>query len=89
MASTIIWTCGEMLLLPALVSQAGTLSPPARRGAYMGLYTVALNVTVIFGPWIGTGLLEHAGSRALWFTCFFAALASAAMLWRVPEHRAA
>jgi predicted MFS family arabinose efflux permease len=87
MASTIIWTCGEMLLLPALVSQAGTLSPPARRGAYMGLYTVALNVTVIFGPWIGTGLLERAGPRALWFTCFFAALASAAMLWRVPEHR--
>jgi MFS family permease len=85
LGSTIVWTCGEMLLLPALVSQAGTLSPPARRGSYMGLYTVALNVTVILGPWIGTGLLEHAGPRVLWLGCLAAGLLSAALLWRVRE----
>lgn len=85
--ATVIWTGGEMLLLPALVSQATGLAPPARRGAYMGLYTVALNLTVILGPWLGTGLLEHGGAPSLWLACFGAGLLSAALLWRVPERR--
>ncbi len=84
-ASTVIWTFGEMLLLPALVSQAGELAPAARRGEYMGLYTVALNLTVILGPWAGTALLDHAGPTNLWLACFAAGLLSAVMLWRVRD----
>jgi MFS family permease len=88
-ASTVVWTFGEMLLLPALVAQAGQLAPPARRGAYMGVYGLALNLTVVLGPWLGTSLLDYAGPAVLWGSCLLAGLASAAMFWRVRETAAA
>ncbi|MEO8505326.1 MAG: MFS transporter, partial [Acidobacteriota bacterium] len=82
---TVLWTFGEMLLLPALVTQAGVLAPPERRGEYMGAYGLGINLTAVLGPWVGMGLLEHHGARTLWTWCLVAGLLSAGLMWRVRE----
>ena len=54
-----------MLLLPALVTQAGVLAPTTHVGEYIGAYGLGINLTAVLGPWIGTSLLEHREPHAV------------------------
>src|SRR5262249_27409495 len=45
----VVWTFGEMVLLPGMAAWVADVAPPASRGAYMGLYTMAFNLAIVLG----------------------------------------
>lgn len=79
---TVVWTFGEMVLLPGLSSYVADVAPPDLRGTYMGLYSMAFSVAFAVGPWLGTILLERAGATFLWISMFLLGSLSAALLGR-------
>ncbi|MFI5197984.1 MAG: MDR family MFS transporter [Thermoanaerobaculia bacterium] len=83
----VVWTFGEMVLLPGLASYVAEVAPEERRGAWLGLYTMSFNLALLIGPAFGTLLLEHFGGRVLWGTMFAFGLLSAVLFARVDESR--
>ena len=83
----VVWTFGEMVLLPGLAAYVAEVAPEERRGAWLGLYTMSFNVALFVGPAFGTLLLEHFGGRVLWGTMFALGLLSALLFARVDERR--
>jgi predicted MFS family arabinose efflux permease len=81
----VIWTFGEMVLIPSMSAYAADIAPANRRGAYMGLYSMAFNLAFAVGPWLGTEILQRAGSRVLWAAMFGLGLLSTALMARVAE----
>ncbi len=78
--TVVVWTIGEMLLLPSMSNFVAELAPVDRRGEYMGLYSMAWGIAFAVGPWLGTFTLQRYGHVALWAGAFvIAALASIAM----------
>jgi MFS family permease len=84
-ASTVIWTFGEMILFPALVTYVMDLAPSSRRGEYMGLYMMALNVALVVGPWGGASIYQHLGPKALWTVAFFQGSLAAILFARLKR----
>jgi predicted MFS family arabinose efflux permease len=84
-ATVVVWTFGEMILVPSMSSWVADAAPPEKRGAYMGLYTMAFSFALVSGAPLGTSLLEHGGGRALWLTMLALGLVSAALFTRVRE----
>ena len=82
-ATVVIWTFGEMILFPAMSDYVASIAPPARRGAYMGLFTFTFSVAFSFGPWIGTWMLDAWGSLILWPVMGVLGMASALALARI------
>jgi MFS family permease len=87
--TVVVWTIGEMILLPAMSNFVAELAPPDRRGEYMGLYSMSWGIAFAVGPWLGTLTLERLGRTALWAGAFaVAAGASLAMSrMRAPAAR--
>jgi predicted MFS family arabinose efflux permease len=83
----VVWTFGEMVLLPGLAAYVAEVAPEERRGAWLGLYTTSFNVALFIGPAFGTLLLEHFGGRVLWGTMFALGLLSALLFARVEDRR--
>jgi len=83
----VVWTFGEMVLLPAMASWVADAAPPEKRGAYMGLYTMAFNFALVVGSPLGTALLDQGGGLVLWLTMLALGLLSAALFTRVREAR--
>ena len=86
-ATVVVWTFGEMILVPSMSSWVADAAPPERRGSYMGLYTMAFSLALVVGAPLGTSLLEHGGGRVLWLTMLGLGLLSAALFTRVREPR--
>lgn len=82
-AGVVIWSFGEMILLPASSAYVAELAPARRRGEYMGLYTMSFSLAFATGPWIGTTVYERHGSRVVWAGALALGLLSAALLARV------
>jgi predicted MFS family arabinose efflux permease len=79
-ATVVVWTIGEMILLPSMSNVVAELAPPDRRGEYMGLYSMSWGIAFAIGPWLGTYILDGFGRVALWGGAFsVAALAAIAM----------
>ncbi len=83
--TVVIWTFGEMILLPGSGAYVADIAPAGRRGQYMGFYTMTFGVAFAVGPWLGTLVLERAGARALWLGCLAAGAVSTLMLMRLPR----
>ena len=85
--TTVVWTFGEMILLPAMSDAVATLAPPDRRGEYMGLLSLCFSAAVALGPWLGVLAYAHTGPRAVWLSCFAIAGLSGLLLarFRAPE----
>lgn len=81
--TVVIWTVGEMILFPTASAYFAEISPPSRRGEYLGFYTMAFGVAFSLGPWLGTAVLERWGGVTLWVLCGLAGLVSVWMLARV------
>jgi MFS family permease len=86
-ATVVVWTFGEMILVPSMSSWVADVAPPESRGAYMGLYTMSFSLALVVGAPLGTSLLEHGGGRVLWLTMLSLGLLSAALFTRVREPR--
>ena len=80
---TVVWTFGEMVLLPGLSSYVADVAPAALRGTYMGLYSMTFSVGFALGPWLGTLLLDSRGATVLWVSMFALGAVSAGLLGRV------
>jgi MFS family permease len=79
-ATVVVWTIGEMILLPSMSNVVAELAPADRRGEYMGLYSMSWGIAFAIGPWLGTFGLERFGRVSLWAGTFVvAAVASIAM----------
>ena len=83
----VVWTFGEMMLLPGMASWVADAAPAESRGAYMGLYGMAFSLAIVTGPPLGTALYEHGGGTLLWLTMLALGLLSAALFTRVKEPR--
>jgi MFS family permease len=81
--TVVIWTFGEMILFPGMSAYVTEIAPSARRGQYMGLYTVSFSLSFTLGPWIGTQILEHYGGFVLWTSAFWFGLISTVLLSRI------
>jgi predicted MFS family arabinose efflux permease len=86
-ATVVVWTIGEMILLPSMSNYVADLSPADRRGEYMGLYSMSWGVAFALGPWLGTVVLERYGRNVLWGLAFAAAAAAALAMSRMPATR--
>lgn len=86
--TVVLWTFGEMMLFPAMSAYLGDIAPPAQRGAYMGAYSLSLNLALTCGPWAGTQILAAFGPTTLWLIMFvFGALAAGLMVYATPRRQ--
>ena len=86
-ATVVVWTVGEMILLPASSAYVSDIAPPAQAGAYMGLYTMGFSLAFAIGPWLGVEVLERFGPVAVWLGTFGCGCVTALMIWRQKEVR--
>ncbi len=79
----VIWTFGEMMLFPQASAYVAEIAPASRRGAYMGAYSLAFNMSFAVAPWAGTVAFDRYGARFLWLSVFTVGLISAVMMTQV------
>jgi predicted MFS family arabinose efflux permease len=77
--TVVIWTFGEMIFFPTATAYVAELAPRGKVGEYMGMFSGAMSVAVIVGPWLGAFLLDHIGAPATWGTMFALGTAAAAL----------
>jgi MFS family permease len=84
-ATTVVWTFGEMLIFPGMAAYIADVTPAGRRGAYSGAYTTANAVALAIGPWLGTWVLAQFGGTALWTSTLICGLAATAIFATTRE----
>ena len=85
--TVIVWTFGEILLIPASAACVADMAPPGRRGEYMGLYAMSFSLAFSMASLIGTATLEHFGPTILWGGAFLIAALSAALIRGITSFR--
>jgi len=83
--AVVVWTFGEMILLPALSDAVASLAPAERRGGYMGLLSFTYSVGLAFGPALGLQAYAHLGPRAMWGGCFGLGMLSVLLASRIAR----
>ncbi len=83
LASVVVWTFGEMILIPGSSAYAAEIAPSGRRGEYMGLYTMSFSIAFSLGPWMGAEVLQRWGGQALWGAAFVSGCISALLMSRI------
>jgi MFS family permease len=71
------------MLFPQAAAYVAEIAPASRRGAYMGAYSLAFNISFAVGPWAGTVAFARYGAKALWLTVFAVGVVSAMMMTQV------
>jgi MFS family permease len=64
--ATLIFTIGEMLNMPASMSQISLWAPASQRGRYVAFYSAIWGLSFILGPVLGTWVYKHYGAFMLW-----------------------
>jgi MFS family permease len=83
----IIWTFGEMIMFPSSSAFAAEISPPNRRGEYMGYFQMSFSLAFTLSPWLGTLVYDNYGGKAVWLASFAVSAVSAAALLLMPAKR--
>jgi MFS family permease len=83
----VVWTFGEMILLPGSAAYAAEIAPEGRRGEYMGVYTMSFSIAFSLGPWLGASILQSWGPHALWGTAFVSGCISTLLMSRIGTNR--
>lgn len=71
----VIWTVGEMGVLPVANAVVADLAPASVRGRYQGAYSMAFGLAVCLAPALGMLALGRLGSVGLWGLCLATGLA--------------
>lgn len=79
MASIIIMTCGELLLVPTTTTQVANLAPPEMRGRYMSIYGLSWGIASGIGPVFGGFLSDTFAPVSIWYGGALISLASVAV----------
>ena len=66
--TVVVWTTGEMMILPLLTAFVANRASDRNRGAYLALYNTAFSVAYTGAPFIGTTLYGIVGPRPFWFS---------------------
>jgi MFS family permease len=75
---TVVWTVGEIFLLPTANAVVADIARPHMRGRYQGAYGLSFGLAGFAAPLVGTAVLQHFGSTPLWLGCLGAGLLVAA-----------
>jgi predicted MFS family arabinose efflux permease len=67
--TVVVWTFGEMLTLPMLMSLVTLRSDPAAIGEYQGLTSLAFASASTLGPILAAWLYAAAGADSVWYAC--------------------
>jgi len=67
--SVVVWTLGEILTLPMLLTLTTLRSDPAAMGEYQGLTSLAFAMATTCGPLLATRLWQAAGPAWVWYAC--------------------
>jgi MFS family permease len=78
--TVILWTFGEMIFFPTSVAYVAELAPPGKTGEYMGMFSSAMSLALIIGPWLGTFLLDRIGAPTTWGVMFLCGLLAISVL---------
>jgi MFS family permease len=71
----VVFTWGEVLLVPAEYAILDAIAPASRRGLYYGTHSLN-GAGNLLGPWIGGAILSRHGGPLLFYTMAMVALAS-------------
>jgi MFS family permease len=83
-ATTSLFTLGEMISMPVSGAYVADLAPEQQRGLYMGTYGMVWAIAFVCGP--SLGLMLFSTSRvALWTTCGILGLLAAAVISARPR----
>ena len=74
----IVWTVGEIGVLPISNALVADVAPPHIRGRYQGAYGLSFGLAVCAAPALGTLVLQRLGAVTLWSGCLVLGLAIAA-----------
>jgi MFS family permease len=77
LASMIVLTIGEMIMIPTATALTANLAPPAMRGRYMSLYSLTWGIGFGIGPVIGGYLNDNLAPGAIWYGGLMMGLAAA------------
>jgi MFS family permease len=83
LAAAVVWTFGEMILMPASAAYAAEIAPPGRRGEYMGLYTMSFSISFALAGLLGASLLQRWGPQVLWAAVFASGSFAALLMSRI------
>jgi len=67
--TVMVWTFGEILTLPLLVTLAAGRADQAGQGRYQGLLGLSFALAMIVGPLVGTWIYNSTGPDRLWYGC--------------------
>lgn len=73
--SAFIWTLGEILFFPTILSLMLS-NVEDRRGHYMGIYQTMFSFSMLLGPVLGTSLYSFWHADMLWLVCGLIGIAS-------------
>lgn len=67
LASMVILTIGEMIIIPTATALTANLAPSDMRGRYMGIYSLTWGISVGIGPVIAGVLNDQIAPIAIWY----------------------
>lgn len=85
-ASVLLWTAGEMLLLPIGSAYVADLAPAGMQGRYQGALGFTFGLGLVVGPAVGPAVFAW-NPAVLWIGCAIAGLLAAALASRLPTRR--
>jgi MFS family permease len=74
----VVWTVGEIALLPVANTVVADLAPTELRGRYQGAFGLSFGLATFIAPLLGTLILQRFGSVVLWSGCLALGLSIAA-----------
>lgn len=64
--TVLIWSVGEMLAFPLVVTFIANRAHDTKRGAYLGMMTFTFSFSFVLGPILGSWMYENLGPVILW-----------------------
>jgi MFS family permease len=68
LATTVVWSIGDVLLLGLPFAIVSGLAPEGARGRYLAAYGICWGFAAVLAPLLGTRLLDTGGPRLLWLS---------------------
>lgn len=80
--TTVVWTLGELMLMPPQQALVMRRAAVGRSGHYFGLYAAVWGGRGMLAPLIGTQIYVNVGADAVWYACGAAGLLAIAIQQR-------
>ncbi|MFB6813676.1 MFS transporter [Streptomyces sp. NPDC056347] len=85
LASAVVWSLGDLLVIGRVYALVTALAPPGASGRYLAVFGTGWGVAATLAPVLGTQLLARTGATALWSAMAALCLLLAALHLRVTQ----